>query len=98
MNALASRGGVYIFYLRPLPSVEDLRPYGMASDNGRRVWLVETGERSNQFVEFDTGAGKITSVKPIPSGAGSVRHMDCHAPSGSAPIARQLDARWWEKE
>jgi virginiamycin B lyase len=65
-----------------LPSGEDSRPYGMASDNEHRIWLVETGVRPNQFVAFDTRAGKVTSVTPIPSGAGSVRHMNYHKPSG----------------
>jgi virginiamycin B lyase len=64
-----------------LPSGSDSQPYGMASDKLGRVWLVETGVSPNLFVGFDTATGKIISVTPIPSGAGSVRHMDYHAAS-----------------
>jgi len=64
-----------------LPSGGDARPYGMASDKQGRVWLVETGVSPNLFVGFDTAAEKYISVTPIPSGAGSVRHMDYHATS-----------------
>lgn len=66
-----------------LPSGDDSRPYGMASDEQDRVWVVETGVEPNLFVGFDTRAEKIFSITPIPSGAGSVRHMDYHAPSSS---------------
>ncbi len=67
----------------PLPSGDSARPYGMASDELGRVWLVETGVSPNQFVGFDTESERIISVTPIPSGAGSVRHMDYHAPTGA---------------
>ncbi len=67
----------------PLPSGGSARPYGMASDELGRVWLVETGVSPNQFVGFDTKSESIISVTPIPSGAGSVRHMDYHAPTGA---------------
>ncbi len=66
-----------------LPSGERSRPYGMASDNSDRVWLVETGVMPNLFVGFDTRTEQFFSVTPIPSGAGSVRHMDYHAPTQS---------------
>lgn len=66
-----------------LPSGGNSRPYGMASDEKGRVWLVETGVSPNLFVGFDTHAERIVSVTPIPSGAGSVRHMDYHRPTGT---------------
>jgi virginiamycin B lyase len=66
-----------------LPSGENSRPYGTASDARDRIWIVETGVRPNLFVGFDTLAEKIISVTEIPSGAGSVRHMDYHEPTGS---------------
>lgn len=67
----------------PLPSGKDARPYGMASDEQDRVWLVETGVSPNLFVGFDTRSEEFISVTPIPSGGGSVRHMDYHTTSKS---------------
>ena len=66
-----------------LPSGRKSRPYGMASDERDRVWVVETGISPNQFVGFDTHAERVISVTPIPSGAGSVRHMNYHAGTGT---------------
>ena len=66
-----------------LPSGEDSRPYGMASDEQDRVWVVESGVTPNLFVGFDTGSEQVVSVTEIPSGGGSVRHMHYHAPTGS---------------
>ncbi|HEX7081690.1 MAG TPA: lyase [Gammaproteobacteria bacterium] len=66
-----------------LPSGEDSRPYGMASDERDRVWVVETGVTPNQFVGFDTRTEQVISVTEIPSGGGSVRHMYYHMPSAS---------------
>ncbi len=66
-----------------LPSGERSRPYGTASDARDRIWIVETGVRPNLFVGFDTLAERIFSITEIPSGAGSVRHMDYHEPTGS---------------
>jgi len=65
-----------------LPSAKNARPYGMASD-GANVWVVETGVSPNQLVGFDTRAERFVSVTPIPSGGGSVRHMDYHAGTGN---------------
>jgi len=65
----------------PLPAGKRSRPYGMAMDEQDRVWVVATGVSPNLFVGFDTGSEKIFSITPIPSGAGSVRHMHYHAPA-----------------
>ena len=67
----------------PLPSGKDSRPYGMASDEQDRIWVVETGASPNLFVGFDTRTEEIISVTAIPSGGGSVRHMDYHTASKS---------------
>jgi virginiamycin B lyase len=67
----------------PLPAGEDSRPYGMALDQRNRVWVVATGVAPNLFIGFDTKAEKIVSITPIPSGAGSVRHMDYHPATDS---------------
>jgi virginiamycin B lyase len=66
-----------------LPSGRGSRPYAMAVDGRDRVWLVETGPSPNNFVGFDPARGAITSITPIPSGAGSVRHMHYHQGSGA---------------
>jgi virginiamycin B lyase len=50
-------------------------PYAMAADNLGRVWFVETWPQPNLLVGFDPLFGTFFSVTPIPSGAGSVRHM-----------------------
>lgn len=66
-----------------MPSGERSRPYGMAIDARDRVWFVETGPSPNAFVGFAPDAEAFFSITPIPSGAGSVRHMDHHAPTGT---------------
>lgn len=50
-------------------------PYAMAADNLGRVWFVETWPQPNLLVGFDPLFGTFFSVTPIPSGAGTVRHM-----------------------
>ncbi len=62
-----------------LPGGGDSGPYGMAVDKRGGVWVVETGVSPNTFVGFDPAKNAITSITPIPSGAGSVRHMHYHA-------------------
>lgn len=61
----------------PLPGGKDARPYGSALDKDGRLWVV-TGTRPNYFVGFDTRSEEIISITPIPSGGGTVRHMDYH--------------------
>jgi virginiamycin B lyase len=67
----------------PLPGGADSRPYGMAVDKNDRVWLVETGVEPNRFVGFDPEEETFFSVTAIPSGAGAVRHMYYHEPTGT---------------
>ena len=62
-----------------MPSGGRSRPYGMAVDGGDRIWFVESGASPNTFVGFDPASERFFSVTPIPSGGGSVRHMDYHA-------------------
>lgn len=64
-----------------LPEGGEARPYAVAVDDRDRVWLVETGVRPNRFVGFDTGSDTFISNTPVPSGAGSIRHMYYHAPT-----------------
>ncbi len=67
----------------PMPSGRNARPYGMAVDSEDRIWFVETGTSPNNFVGFEPADEAFFSVTPIPSGAGSVRHMAYHAQSQS---------------
>jgi virginiamycin B lyase len=66
-----------------LPSGQGSRPYGMASDEQDRVWVVATGANPNLFVGFDTAKEEIISITEIPSGARSVRHMDYDEETGT---------------
>ena len=65
-----------------MPSGKDSKPYGMEVDKYDRIWLVETGVSPNRFVGFDTLSGSFLSETDIPSGAGSVRHMNYYEPAG----------------
>jgi virginiamycin B lyase len=61
-----------------LPGGAGSLPYAMAGDARGRIWLVETGPRPNRFVMFDPRTSTFGAPAPIPSGAGSVRHMMFH--------------------
>jgi virginiamycin B lyase len=63
------------------PGGAGARPYALARDDRDRLWLVETGPRPNRLVGFDPATREFFSITPIPSGAGSVRHMMFHAPT-----------------
>lgn len=65
-----------------LPGEDDARPYGMALDKQDHIWVV-TGKQPNLFIGFDTKAERIFSKTPVPSGAGTVRHMDYHTASNT---------------
>jgi virginiamycin B lyase len=65
----------------PSPGGAGSRPYAMAIDDRERLWYVETGVEPNQFVGYDPASGEFFSVTPIPSGAGSVRHMVFYPPT-----------------
>lgn len=58
-----------------LPSRANSRPYGMASDDKDRIWVVETGVQPNKLVGFDPKGETFFSTTDIPSGGGTVRHM-----------------------
>ena len=58
-----------------LPSKEEARVYGMATDSADTIWMVETGVRPNRMVAFDTRTETFTREAEIPSGGSSIRHM-----------------------
>ncbi len=66
-----------------LPQGEGSRPYGMASDDEGRLWMVATGVSPNVFLGFDPKKEEFFSATDIPSGGGTVRHMHYHQPSGA---------------
>lgn len=63
------------------PAGGDAQPYGMAVDHADRIWFVETGPAENRFVGFEPDTEQFTSITPIPSRAGAVRHMYFHPPT-----------------
>lgn len=67
---------------RLLPQGENAYPYGMAVDDKDNLWIVNTGETPNRLIGFNPSSGKFFSNSKIPSGAGTVRHMYFHNPSG----------------
>lgn len=73
------------------PSGSASRPYGMAVDAQDRIWFVETGVRPNRFVGFDSGTESFISVTHVPSGAGTIRHMDYDQASGTIWFGTDLN-------
>lgn len=64
------------------PAADSSRPYGMAVDAANRIWFVETGLEPNNFVGFDPATGEFFSQTDVPSGGGTLRHMQFFAPTG----------------
>lgn len=65
----------------PMPAGEAALPYAVAVDDADRIWFVETGVAPNRLVGFDPASETFIHDTPIPSGAGSVRHMVFHQPT-----------------
>lgn len=65
-----------------LPSGENSHPYGMAVDSRDRVWAFETGISPNQLVGFAPEREEFFSISEVPSGGGTVRHVDYDPGSG----------------
>lgn len=65
-----------------LPSGAGSRPYGMAVDRQDRIWAFETGIDPNQLVGFEPDTETFFSVTEVPSGGGTVRHVDYDPASG----------------
>jgi virginiamycin B lyase len=66
----------------PLPNGKDSLPYAVAVDSRDRVWAVETGVQPNRFVAFDPKTGQFVSSTPVPSGGGTIRHVDYDPKAG----------------
>ncbi len=63
------------------PGAAQSGPYAFAVDDEDRIWFVETGLEPNRFVGFDPATERFFALEPVPSGAGSVRHMVFHEPT-----------------
>lgn len=65
-----------------LPSGQTSLPYAVMSDDRDVVWAVETGIQPNRFVGFDAKTQRIVSITEVPSGGGTIRHMEFDPRSG----------------
>lgn len=59
-----------------MPDGADSRPYAVTTDNSDRVWLSASGLSPNKLVAFDANSEEFVASIEIPSGEGSIRHMD----------------------
>jgi virginiamycin B lyase len=66
-----------------MPGAGGSRPYAMTVDAQDQLWIVETGAQPNRFVGFNTRSLTFLEATPIPSGAGTVRHI-VFEPKGNA--------------
>jgi virginiamycin B lyase len=73
------------------PAGAGARPYGMAVDGQDRIWFVETGVQPNRMIGFDPAAGEYFAAGDVPSGGGSVRHMQYHAPTNAIWFGADTD-------
>jgi virginiamycin B lyase len=64
-----------LFKEYPTPGGGGSRPYGMAVDEANRLWFVESGLSPNRLVGFDPVTESFIEPVDIPSGGGTVRHM-----------------------
>ena len=66
-----------------LPGGAEARPYAMVVDAMDRVWVFETGPRGdpNTLVGFDPKTKRFVHSADVPSGGGTVRHLDYHEPT-----------------
>jgi virginiamycin B lyase len=64
-----------LFKEYPSPGGDESRPYGMAVDKDDMLWFVESGPSPNRLVGFDPVTESFTEPVDIPSGGGTVRHM-----------------------
>jgi virginiamycin B lyase len=74
-----------------LPPGSNARPYGTASDELGRVWVVATGANPNLFIGFDTDSEEIVSITEIPSGGRAVRAMDYEEETGTVWFGTDAD-------
>jgi virginiamycin B lyase len=59
-----------------MPDGEASRPYAVLKDHKDRIWFSASGLSPNKLVAFDTQSEQFVASKEIPTGEGSIRHMD----------------------
>lgn len=60
----------------PMPGGLASLPYALTVDDNDRLWYVETGPQPNRFVGFDPKTNRFFGATTVPSGGGSIRHME----------------------
>jgi virginiamycin B lyase len=79
LGAYTPRDGSFAEW--PMPGGAGSAPYPIVADDAGRLWTVETGLDPNRLVGFDPREQRFLPPLEIPSGGGSVRHMQIHAPT-----------------
>lgn len=64
-----------------LPAGSEAQPYGTASDDQGRIWIVQSGPEPNRLVGFNPETETFVGETEVPSGGGTIRHMYFHAPT-----------------
>ncbi|WP_340104504.1 Vgb family protein [Rhodohalobacter sp. 8-1] len=59
-----------------IPQGEGSRPYAVLADHKDRIWLGLSGPDPSIMTAFDTETKTFVASREIPSGDGSIRHMD----------------------
>jgi virginiamycin B lyase len=59
-----------------MPDGDTSRPYAVLKDHKDRMWFSASGLSPNKLVAFDTQSEQFVASKEIPTGEGSIRHMD----------------------
>jgi virginiamycin B lyase len=59
-----------------MPDGDASRPYAVLKDHKERIWFSASGLSPNKLVAFDTRTEEFVASIEIPTGEGSIRHMD----------------------
>ncbi len=59
-----------------MPDGDASRPYAVLADDKDRIWFSASGLSPNKLIAFDTKSEEFVASMEIPSGEGSIRHMD----------------------
>tara|TARA_R100001143_G_C3361139_1_gene136017 strand:+ start:14305 stop:15333 length:1029 start_codon:yes stop_codon:yes gene_type:complete len=59
-----------------MPDGDASRPYAVLKDDKDRIWLSASGLEPTKMVAFDTNSEEFVASIEIPSGNGSIRHID----------------------
>ncbi len=59
-----------------MPDGDASRPYAVLKDHKERIWFSASGLSPNKLVAFDTQTEEFVASIEVPTGEGSIRHMD----------------------